>query len=133
MIISRIKLKTVVVKGTSYWLLVKGPGLMSGTGPLGSSRNSLVAGHRTMYGAPFKYLDRLRKGDLIKVYTDQGYLEYRVVDKKVVLPRDLSEIKKGNYRLILSTCEPMFSARRRLLVTAELKKREGDGLWKSKK
>jgi LPXTG-site transpeptidase (sortase) family protein len=133
LIIPRIKLKTVVVEGTSYWMLAKGPGLMPGTGPLGSSKNSLVAGHRTMHGAPFKYIDRLRKGDLIEVYTDQAYLKYRVIDKKVVLPRDFSEIKKGSYRLILSTCEPMFSARRRLLIMAELEKREGDELWKSRK
>jgi LPXTG-site transpeptidase (sortase) family protein len=133
LIIPQIKLKTVVVKGTSYWMLAKGPGLMSGTGPLGSPRNSLIAGHRTMHGAPFKYINRLRKGDLIEVYTDQAYLKYRVIDKKVVLPRDFSEIKKGSYRLILSTCEPMFSARRRLLITAELEKREGDGLWRSRK
>lgn len=110
-----------VLEGATWLNLAKGPVHLSDSTPVGSGGTTVVSAHRTMYGAPFRNLDKLVAGDTINVYTKKALFTYRVVGLKSVKPSDMSDVTRdGKPRLILSTCDPVFSAKRRLLVIGEL-------------
>jgi len=116
-----IDLHKVVVAGTGANELKTGPGHYR-TSPLpGQPGNAVIIGHRTTYGEPFRHLDDLEPADKILVTTTQGIFEYRVVDTTVIEPGDPDVFEQGGENtLTLVTGEPEFSARNRLVVTAEL-------------
>ena len=81
----------------------------------------MISGHRTNYGRPFFNLDQLEPGDRIELETAIGIHVYVVRDSFVVKPTDVSvtENREGSW-LTMTTCNPKFSARERLIITAEL-------------
>ena len=83
--------------------------------------NTVISGHRTTYGAPFRNLAKTRKGDLITVTTASGSHVYQIVEKRVVLPNEtwVTGQWEGSW-LTLTTCHPTFSSRERLIVFARL-------------
>lgn len=128
--IPRLDLDLVVVGGTSREDLRRGPGLLPGTPLPGHPGNSVIAGHRTTWGAPFSRLDELRPGDRIFAGPAGDVTEYTVVPPdgngssdghRIVLPTDRSVAlhQSGGRRLTLVTCHPRFSAAQRLVVVAE--------------
>jgi sortase A len=119
--IARIGLSTVVVRGTTPADLREGPGLIAGTTLPGRHGTTAIAGHRTTYGAPFRHLDALGRGDAITLRLPYGTFRYTVEDQRIVQPRDLSVLRRvGHGRLVLSACHPLFSAARRIVVFARL-------------
>ncbi len=120
--IPKIGVEKAVVEGVGLPELKKGPGHFPTTPMPGQPGNAAMAGHRTTYGAPFFRLDEVEAGDPILVTTRQGAFRYEVAERKVVSP-DETEVLDAtdDNRLTLSTCEPRFSAARRLIVVAMLK------------
>jgi sortase A len=94
---------------------------MPGTALPGQPGNSVISGHRTTYGRPFYDLDLLSAGDRIEVETAVGVHVYEVRESFVVAPTDVwvTDDRPGGW-LTLTTCHPRFSARERLIVTAEM-------------
>lgn len=113
-----------VVEGTETDDLRKGPGHYEDT-PLPGERGTVaVAGHRTTYGAPFRTIDQLDRGDAITVEMPYGSFTYRVEKTRIVEPTDLSVLREVRYdRLILSACHPLYSAAQRIVVFARLQDR----------
>jgi sortase A len=119
--IARIGLRAIVVRGTSPADLREGPGLIAGTPLPGEHGTTAIAGHRTTYGAPFRHLDALRRGDAITLRLPYASFRYRVEGGRIVAPGDLSALRRvGHDRLVLSACHPLFSAARRIVVLARL-------------
>jgi sortase A len=119
--IPRLGLRTVVVRGTARADLRNGPGLLAGTPLPGQHGTTAIAGHRTTYGAPFRNLDDLRRGDAITLRLPYGTFRYAVAARRIVEPRDLSVLRSvGHDALVLSACHPLFSAARRIVVLARL-------------
>jgi sortase A len=119
--IARIGLHAIVVRGTSPADLREGPGLIAGTPLPGQRGTTAIAGHRTTYGAPFRHLDALRRGDAITLRLPYASFRYRVESRRIVAPGDLSVLRRvGHDRLVLSACHPLFSAARRIVVLARL-------------
>jgi sortase A len=119
--IPRISLRAIVVRGTAPADLREGPGLLDGTPLPGEHGTTAIAGHRTTYGAPFRHLDALRRGDPIVLRLPYGSFRYAVQGARVVDPGDLSALRRvGHDRLVLSACHPVFSAARRIVVLARL-------------
>ncbi len=120
--IPKIGVEKAVVEGVGLPELKKGPGHYPTTPMPGQPGNVAVAGHRTTYGAPFFRLDEVEAGDPILVTTRQGHFVYEVTERKVVGP-DQTEVldTTPDNRLTLTTCEPRFSAAKRLVVVATLK------------
>ena len=119
--IARIGLHAIVVRGTSPADLREGPGLIAGTPLPGEHGTTAIAGHRTTYGAPFRHLDDVRRGDAITLRLPYGSFRYRVESRRIVAPGDLSVLRRvGHDRLVLSACHPLFSAARRIVVLARL-------------
>jgi sortase A len=111
----------IVVAGVGIEDLKKGPGYYPGTTLPGHLGNAAIAGHRTTYGAPFWSLEELAPGDAIYVTTVQGRFAYRVRESMVVKPDAVEVLDPSNdARLTLTTCNPRFSARERLVVVADL-------------
>ena len=110
-----------VVEGVSVADLKNGAGHMPWTPMPGQPGNSVISGHRTTYGAPFSQLDELVAGDTIEVETALGTHVYAVRNVNVVKPTDVwvTHPRSGAW-LTLTTCNPEFSARERLVVFAEL-------------
>ena len=110
-----------VVAGVTVQDLRNGAGHMPGTAFPGQPGNAVISGHRTTYGMPFHELDQLGPGDTIEVETALGTHVYAVRESAVVSPHDVwvTEPRDGAW-LTLTTCNPKYSARERLVVFAEM-------------
>ena len=119
--VPRLALEAVIFEGVSVATLTKGPGHMPGTPVPGQPGNAVISGHRTTYGRPFFDFDQLGPGDRIEVETAIGMHVYEVRESFVVEPTDVWVVddRPGAW-LTLTTCHPKFSARERLILTAEL-------------
>ena len=119
--IPRLGLQTVVVEGTSSSETAKGPGHFAGSPLPGRPGNSVIAGRRTSYGAPFSRLSELQAGDTIQVTTGVGTFTYQVSGLTYVHPNDQDVLAPtADNRLTLMTSDPRYRATGRLVVTASL-------------
>jgi sortase A len=119
--IPRLDAHFVVVQGTNSGSLRRGPGHYSGTALPGQDGTVGIAGHRTTYGAPFRHIDALRRGDPITMTMPYGRFVYRVEGTRIVKPDDVSTLRSiGRQRLVLTACHPLYSAAQRLVVIARL-------------
>lgn len=84
--IPAIHVNQVVVEGTSASDLTQGPGLMPGSALPGTPGNSVIAGRRYLYGAPFGSLDSLKPGDKIQIVGAYGTFEYNVASVRDISP-----------------------------------------------
>jgi sortase A len=110
-----------VVQGTDTSSLEKGPGHYPETALPGLDQTVAVAGHRTTYLAPFRHIDSLSAGDKIVLTMPYGRFTYAVQFDKIVLPTALWVTKDVGYeRLVLSACNPLYSAAQRIIVFARL-------------
>lgn len=108
-----------VVEGTGTGDLRKGPGHYPETPLPGSRGTTAIAGHRTTYGAPFRDIDQLRRGDRIVLDMPSGRYVYAVEKTQIVDDQDLSVLDPVGYRrLILSACHPLYSAEQRVIAFA---------------
>jgi len=119
--IERLREGWNVVEGVGVRDLKTGAGHMPNTALPGQPGNAVISGHRTTYGAPFSELDILEPGDRIEVDTAIGTHVYEVREVLVVKPTDVwvTDPRPGAW-LTLTTCNPKFSARQRLVIVAEL-------------
>jgi sortase A len=110
-----------VVQGTDTTSLQKGPGHYPATAFPGLGQTVAIAGHRTTYLAPFRHIDRLGAGDQIVLRMPYGRFTYVVEYHKIVLPTALWVTRNVGYdRLVLSACNPLYSAAQRIIVFARL-------------
>jgi len=124
--IPKIDVDYVVVEGTDTEALKKGPGHYTDTAyPWQKTGRVGIAGHRTTYLAPFWSLNELRPEDRIVLATEYGIFDYRVTRSVVTPPSGM--LPTGDWvlrqtvdpSLVLTTCNPRFSASTRLVVIAE--------------
>ncbi|WP_415951989.1 class E sortase [Streptomyces sp. KLOTTS4A1] len=106
-----------------------------GTAQPGAAGNFALAGHRNTHGEPFRYINRLAKGDRITVDTKAATYTYTVDrtlpqtsarDSGVIAPVPRSIVKPsygykepGAY-ITLTTCTPEFTSKYRLVVWGKL-------------
>ena len=111
----------VFVSGTGVETLKKGPGHYWGTALPGERGTVAIAGHRTTYGAPFHNLGKLRQGYAITLTMPYGRFSYSVEALRSVRPTAVTVLGDRNFqRLVLTTCDPMGSDAKRLVVFARL-------------
>ena len=89
----------------------------------GENTNCVIAGHRGYNGASyFRYIDKLKVGDLVSVTNLWERLTYRVCEIKIIDPHDVTEIliQPGRELLTLLTCHPYASGgKQRYVVYCE--------------
>ena len=102
--------------------LKKGPGHYGGTALPGERGTVAIAGHRTTYAAPFHNLDKLRRGYAITLTMPWGQFSYSVEGSRSVPPTQTTVLRHvDRQRLVLTTCTPLGSADKRIVVTARLR------------
>ncbi|MEU6649257.1 class E sortase [Streptomyces sp. NPDC046900] len=133
LVIPRLSLRAPVAEDVSKAdVLNKGyVGHYPGTAQPGQAGNFALAGHRNTHGEPFRYLNRLRRGDSFTVETRSATYTYVVgqvlprtspVDGGVIAPVPRSRVDpsygydRPGYYLTLTTCTPEFTSRYRLVV-----------------
>lgn len=119
--IPKIDLDQVLFEGVDRQTLKSGPGHMESTALPGQPGNSVLSGHRTTHGRPFFDFDLLEIGDSIEVETAVGVHVYQIREMRIVQPTDVwvTDDRPGGW-MTLTTCNPKFSARERLVVWAEM-------------
>lgn len=89
----------------------------------GENTNCVIAGHRGYNGASyFRYIDKLKVGDMVSITNLWETLTYRVCEIKIIDPHDVTEIliQPGRELLTLLTCHPYASGgRQRYVVYCE--------------
>jgi sortase A len=112
----------VFISGTGVEALKNGPGHYSDTALPGERGTVAIAGHRTTYGAPFQRLSKLRRGYAITLTMPYGKFTYSVEGSRSVPPTETTVLGNAHYdRLVLTTCTPLGSADKRLIVTSRLR------------
>jgi sortase A len=116
-----IDVSDVFVEGTAAADLRSGPGHYPATRLPGERGTVAIAGHRTTYGAPFRRIDELDRGDRIELRMPYARFVYRVERTRIVPPTETSVTRRVGYdRLVLSACHPLYSAAQRIIVFARL-------------
>ncbi len=119
--IPSIGMSQVVVEGTDTSSLRKGPGHYPRTPLPGTHGTVAIAGHRTTYGAPFRRLNQLGRGDRVELRMPYGTFFYAVERRRIVPPTAVWVTRRTSYdRLVLSACHPLYSAAKRIVVFARL-------------
>jgi sortase A len=114
-------LNMVFVQGTDETSLELGPGHYPETAMPGQGRTIAIAGHRTTYLAPFRHIDSLKPKDKITLKMPYGTFIYSVQKSEIVDPSDVGVIHETGYeRLVLSACNPLYSASQRYIIFARL-------------
>jgi sortase A len=120
-VIGRIGASYDVIQGTDEASLQKGPGHYPATAFPGLGETVAIAGHRTTYLAPFRHIDALKPGDRIVLKMPYARFTYVVQYHRIVLPTALWVTRNVGYeRLVLSACNPLYSAAQRIIVFARL-------------
>jgi LPXTG-site transpeptidase (sortase) family protein len=122
-VIPSIGLDMVVVQGTDYESLKKGPGhYLDTANPWDGTGRVGIAGHRTTYLHPFFDLDQVQPGETISLLTGYGRFDYEVT-ANFVLPEETAGkvlAQTDDPTLVLTTCNPKYASSQRLIVTAKL-------------
>lgn len=121
--IDKIKIKYPIVEGVNLKNISRAIGHVPGTAGLGQPGNCALAGHRNYtFGRYFNRLDEVKVGDIISITTKKAEFRYKVYQKLVVLPDDVSVLKgsKDDTVLTLITCTPIYVATHRLILHARL-------------
>jgi sortase A len=114
-------LNMVFVQGTDESSLELGPGHYPETAMPGQGKTVAIAGHRTTYLAPFRHIDSMKPKDKITLKMPYGTFVYSVQKTEIVDPSDIGIIHDTGYeRLVLSACNPVYSAAQRYIVFARL-------------
>lgn len=126
--IPKIGVDQVVIQGTDPETLRKGPGHYPDTAFPGLGGTVAIAGHRTTYGAPFRKVDELGRGDRIVLEMPYGRFAYAVQRTQIVPPTATWVTRDVGYeRLVLSACHPLYSAAERIIVFARLRSMQERG------
>jgi sortase A len=114
-------LDRVVVHGTGGSELAKGPGHYDETPLPGAGKTAAIAGHRTTFGAPFRHLDALERGERIVLELPYASFRYVVVGHEIVAEDDWTILRdRGFETLVLTACHPLYGSSHRWVVYARL-------------
>ncbi|MFI5684512.1 class E sortase [Streptomyces sp. NPDC051636] len=98
--------------------------------PDAKTGNFGLAAHRNTHGEPFRYINRLQKGDAVVVETQDRYYVYKMTSMLPVtspantsvldpVPKGSGFTKPGRY-ITLTTCTPEFTSKYRLIVWGKM-------------
>lgn len=118
--IPRLKLSTTVLTGDDDKTLKVSAGHLPDTPRPWESGNSAIAAHRDSHFRPLRHV---KVGDLVRMRTVHGDLDYKVSRIRIVTPKDISVLDPtGTDMLTLITCYPfnyIGNAPKRYIIHAE--------------
>jgi sortase A len=118
--IPRLGMSVAMVEGDDEESLSLGAGHMPGTAPVGSSGNTVIAGHRDTVFWPLR---QIRAGDTVIISTDKKFI-YTVTGTQIVNPENTDALQETkNATLTIVTCYPfrhVGPSPKRFIITAKL-------------
>lgn len=125
-IIPRLKLDEKIHEGADVSTANLGVWRRPNTSTPGLGSNTVLVGHRFTYdgASVFYHLDKLKPGDEVTVVYGQKVYVYKATDQRVV-PATQIEIEQptDQEQLTIYTCTPLWSAKDRLVITANLERK----------
>ena len=120
--VPRLDLVTPVMNGTDDQALKKGAGLYEYAQLPGEENSNVsIAGHRDIYGCEFYYIDTVTDGDLLYLEYEGIVYTYRYLNTEIVAADDWGPIYSKEFScLTLTSCHPIGTSQKRMIVTAEL-------------
>ncbi|MCA9330057.1 class D sortase [Candidatus Saccharibacteria bacterium] len=123
LIIPQIGLDNLVYEGNSASVLQKGIWHRPKSSTPDKGHNTVLVAHRFTYNTPatFYHLDKLKVDDVVAVNYEGKQYQYKVRQIKTVEP-SATEIEDDTKEPILTlyTCTPLWTAKQRLVVIADL-------------
>lgn len=123
LVIPQMNLDGMVHEGRYASTLKKGIWRRPHTSTPDKGGNTVLVAHRFTYRSPsiFYHLDKLKTGDKFSLFWNEKEYIYQVREVKVVEPTDVYvEDNTKEPILTLYTCTPMWTAKQRLVVVANL-------------
>ncbi|HEX9596910.1 MAG TPA: class D sortase [Anaerolineales bacterium] len=119
--IETIGVSAPIVTGDDWEALKRGVGQHIGSADPGQNGNLVLTGHNDIYGEVFRYLEDLKPGDEIIIFTASRSYTYLVTETLIVEP-DFIEVLEPtpNATLTLISCTPYRVDTQRIVVLAEL-------------
>ncbi len=119
--IPAIPIDAPVVQGDGWEQLKKGVAQHIGSSNPGQDGNIVLSAHNDVYGELFRYLDKLKPGDQVILYTQQRQYTY-IVDQTVLVEPTAVEVMAatGNPTVTLISCYPYLVDKQRIVVYARL-------------
>jgi sortase A len=117
-----VKIDASIFGGDDWYALQKGVGHWLGSATAGQDGNMVLSAHNDIYGETFRYIEKLKPSDEIRVMAQNGvWYTYQVREKVVVDPTDvwvLDQTSEPTATLI--TCHPYRVDTQRMVVFADL-------------
>lgn len=121
--IPAISVDAPIVQGDDWEQLKRGVAQHIGTANPGEQGNMVLAGHNDVYGEVFRYLDRLKPGDEITIFTISRTYTYIVEGWILVDPNQVEVMAQTrDESLTLISCYPYLIDTQRIIVKARLLK-----------
>lgn len=120
--IPALGIRQVVAEGSTAAVTQGGAGHIRATPIPGQAGNSVIVARRSTFGAPFRALGSLERGDRISITTGQGTARYRITSVGTAPADDPSIFATTSRqgRITLLTADPPLSASRYLIARGEL-------------
>jgi sortase A len=110
-----------VVQGDGWEQLKKGVGQHLGTPNPGENGNIVLSAHNDVFGQLFRYLDQLKEGDEVILYTQQQAYTYVVKETTIVEPNHVEVMAPTRDAVVtLISCYPYLVDNKRIVVKAYL-------------
>jgi sortase A len=121
--IDALDIDAPIVQGDEDEQLKKGVGQHPGTANPGEIGNMVLSGHNDTYGEVFRYLDQLKAGDEIIIYTSTRSYTYVIEGWTLVEPDHVEVMDPTPYESVtLISCYPYLVDNLRIIVKARIQK-----------
>ena len=119
--IPAIDVDAPVVQGDSWEQLKRGVGQLIGSPTPGRPGNIVLSGHNDVYGEVFRYLDRLKPGDTVILFSSQRQYTYIITGTQMVEPTAVEVMAPTtDAQVTLISCHPYLIDDHRIVVSAVL-------------
>jgi sortase A len=115
--IPAIDVDAPIVQGDGWEQLKKGVGQHIGTANPGQIGNMVLTGHNDVFGEVFRYLDRLKPGDEITIFTARRSYVYTITEWFLVDPSQVEVMAPSpSPTITLISCYPYMINTQRIIV-----------------
>jgi sortase A len=119
--IPAIDVDAPIVQGDGWEQLKKGVAQHIGSANPGQDGNLVLSAHNDVFGEIFRYLDKLKRGDQVIVYTNQRSYTYTITGSQIVEPTQVEVMAPTDHPTItLISCYPYLVDNQRIVVKGVL-------------